>query len=167
MQTFKAIQENSRWSWILRLYILCSTWMLLECNNYMDCHPSMLLDLSVDGKEYLSKLKVALQRVNRKLHHNITKTHPRITSKRVKKPYHHSQKRSHSRQKWFSLIAQLFGLGVYMNVRNIRKIKQNLQILQNQNDLQESQILELTHYLNLTMIQVWEHCGFLCKLDVK
>ena len=41
-----------------------------------------------------------------------------------------------------------------MNVRNIRKIKQNLQILQNQNDLQENQILELVHYLNLTMIQV-------------
>ena len=51
----------------------------------------------------------------------------------------------------------LFGWGVYMNVRNIRKIKQNLQILQNQNDLQESQIAEVTHYLNLTMIQVWEH----------
>ena len=55
-----------------------------------------------------------------------------------------------------------------MNVRNIRKIKQNLQILQNQNDLQESQISELTHYLNLTMIQVsgtpWSS---LCKLDAK
>ena len=32
-----------------------------------------------------------------------------------------------------------------MSVRNIREIKQNLQILQNQNDLQESQVLELTH----------------------
>ena len=41
-----------------------------------------------------------------------------------------------------------------MNVRNIRKIKQNLQILQNQNDLQGSQISELTPCLNLTMIQV-------------
>ena len=30
-----------------------------------------------------------------------------------------------------------------MNVRNIRKIKQNVQLLQNQNDLQECQILEL------------------------
>ena len=38
-----------------------------------------------------------------------------------------------------------------MDVRNIRKIKQNLQIIQNQNDLQENQIMELTHYLNLTM----------------
>ena len=27
--------------------------------------------------------------------------------------------------------------------------------------------MELTHYLNLTMIQVWEHCGVLCNLDAK
>ena len=40
-----------------------------------------------------------------------------------------------------------------MNVRNIRKIRQNLQMPQNQNDLQENQILELANYLNLTMIQ--------------
>ena len=54
-----------------------------------------------------------------------------------------------------------------MNVRNIRKIKQNLQILQNQNDLQENQTIELANYLNLTMIQVQEHCGVLCGLDTK
>ena len=41
-----------------------------------------------------------------------------------------------------------------MNVRNIRRIKQNLQILQNQNDLHKIQITELTHYLNLTMMWV-------------
>ena len=34
-----------------------------------------------------------------------------------------------------------------MNARNIRKIKKKLQILQNENDLQESQILELANYL--------------------
>ena len=27
--------------------------------------------------------------------------------------------------------------------------------------------MELTNYLNLTMIQVQEHCGVLCKLDAK
>ena len=44
-----------------------------------------------------------------------------------------------------------------MNVRNIREIKQNLQILKNHDDLQESPVLELAHYLNLTMIQVQKH----------
>ena len=46
-------------------------------------------------------------------------------------------------------------------------MKQNLKILQIWNDLQESQISELTHYLNLTMIQVWEHHGVLCKVNAK
>ena len=54
-----------------------------------------------------------------------------------------------------------------MNVRNTMKIKQNLQILQNQTHLQEGPISELNHYLNLTMIQVQEHCGVLCELDTK
>ena len=54
-----------------------------------------------------------------------------------------------------------------MKVRKIRKIKQNLQILLSQNDLQENLILELTHYLNSTMIQVQEYCGVLCEFDTK
>ena len=122
-------------------------------------------DLSADEMKYLSKLKAALQRINRKLHYNITKTCQRVTSKGVKKPSHHSHRRSLSRQVQFSLLTWLFAWGFYMNVRNIRKI--NLQILQNQNDLQESQISELTHYLNLTMIQVWEDHEVLCKLNAK
>ena len=124
-------------------------------------------DLCADKMKYLSKLKVALQGLNRKLHHNNMKTHPGVTSKRVRKPSHHSHKRSYSRQKWFSLLTWLFGWGVYKNVMNIRKIKQNLQILQNQNNLQENQILELMYYLNLTMIQVQEHSGVIWELDIK
>ena len=118
------------------------------------CKMIQCFDLSAYEIEYLSKKKVTQWTVNRKLLHNITRPHPRFMSKRVKKPSHHNHMRSHSRQKQLSLLPWLFGWGVYMNVRNIRKIKQILQILQNQNDLQESQILELIHYLNLTMIQV-------------
>ena len=54
-----------------------------------------------------------------------------------------------------------------MNVRNIKKIKSNLQILQSQNDLQESQISELAHHHNLTMIQVSEHHGVLHEFNTK
>ena len=50
--------------------------------------------LSADEMKYMSKLKVTLQRVNRKSSHNITKTHPRVTSKGVKMPSHHSHRRS-------------------------------------------------------------------------
>ena len=54
-----------------------------------------------------------------------------------------------------------------MNVRNLRKIKHNFQILQNQNGLQESQILKLIHYLNFTMIHVQEHCRVVHELDTR
>ena len=92
------------------------------------CKTRQYFDLSADEIEYLSKLKVVLETVNRKLHHNIMKTHPSVTSKRVKKPSHYSHTR-------FSLLTWLFGWVVFINDRNIRKIKQNLQILQKQNDL--------------------------------
>ena len=128
------------------------------------CRVRQYSDLSTDEMKYLSKLKVALQKVNWKLCHNIIKTHHRATLKETGKSPHTTHRRSHSRQKCFSLLTWLFGWGVYMNTRNIRKIKQNLQILQNQNDMQENQILELANYLNLTMIQVWEHCVVLHKL---
>ena len=63
------------------------------------CKMRQHLDLSADGIEYLSKLKCALQSVNRKLHHNIMKTHPRVTSKGVKRSSHPSLTKSPSRQK--------------------------------------------------------------------
>ena len=44
-------------------------------------------------------------------------------------------------------------------------MKKNIQILQEQNVLQEKQILELTHFLNLTMNQVREHKNALFDRD--
>ena len=51
--------------------------------------------------------------------------------------------------------------------KNIQKIKENIQILQNKNKLQQDQILELVHFLNLTLVQVKEHQEALYKLDTK
>ena len=85
--------------------------MLLKCIRLHDYHPSMHVDPNpqsskstdhqsskrtacpsckmrqyfdpgVEEIEYLSKLKVILQRGNRKLHHNVMKTHARVTSER-------------------------------------------------------------------------------------
>ena len=50
-------------------------------------------------------------------------------------------------------------------MRNIKKIKRNIQILQEQNVLQEKQILKLTHFLNQTMNQVREHKNALYDID--
>ena len=54
------------------------------------------------------------------------------------------------RTKRFGLATWLLGWGVYRNAHNIRTIKRNIQTLYDQNVLQEKQIIELTHYLNVT-----------------
>ena len=73
----------------------------------------------------------------------------------------------HSRRKRFTLMTWLLGWGVYSNARNIRQIKKNLRLLQKQNDLQERQIFETAHYLNLTATQVREHRKILYELDTR
>ena len=61
----------------------------------------------------------------------------------------------------------LLGWGVFSNARNINKIKDNINILQKQNQLQDKQIKQLAKYLNLTMHQVNRHSEMLYKLDTK
>ena len=54
------------------------------------------------------------------------------------------------RTKRFGLATWLLGWGVYRNAQNLSSIKRNIQTLYDQNVLQEKQIIELTHYLNVT-----------------
>ena len=54
------------------------------------------------------------------------------------------------RTKRFGLATWLLGWGVYKNAQNLRSIKRNIQTLYDQNVLQEKQIIELTHFLNVT-----------------
>ena len=54
------------------------------------------------------------------------------------------------RTKRFGLATWLLGWRVYRNAQNLRSIKRNIQTLYDQNILQEKQIIELTHYLNVT-----------------
>ena len=69
------------------------------------------------------------------------------------------------RVKRFNLMTWIIGWGTWSNMRNIKKIKKNIKILHEQNILQEKQILELTHFLNLTMNQVREHKNALYDID--
>ena len=59
------------------------------------------------------------------------------------------------------------GWGIYSNKRQIDKIKDNIQKLQNQNILQEKQIDELARYMNLTMERVRQHDQKLYELEVE
>ena len=49
------------------------------------------------------------------------------------------------------------GWGIFSNAQNIDKIKDNIHVLQRQNQLQDKQIKQLANYLNLTMYQVDRH----------
>ena len=54
------------------------------------------------------------------------------------------------RTKRFGLATWILGWGIYKNAHYIMSIKKNIQNLYDQNVLQEKQIIELTHYLNVT-----------------
>ena len=70
-----------------------------------------------------------------------------------------------SREKRFNLMTWIIGWGTWSNAGNIKKMKKKYQNLQTQNFLQEAQILELTHYMTLTMNQVREHRNAMYDLD--
>ena len=72
-----------------------------------------------------------------------------------------------SRMKRVGVFTWLLGWGIYSNARNIQKIKDNINILQKQNQLQDKQIKQLDKYLNLTMHQVNRHSEMLYELDTK
>ena len=52
------------------------------------------------------------------------------------------------------IFTWILGWGVFSNAQSISKIKNNLHILQKQNQLQDKQIKQLASYLTLTMHQV-------------
>ena len=72
-----------------------------------------------------------------------------------------------SRMKRVGVFTWLLGWGIFSNARNINKIKDNINILQKQNQLQDKQIKQLAKYLNLTMHQVDRHSEMLDELDTK
>ena len=72
-----------------------------------------------------------------------------------------------SHMKRVGVFTWLLGWGVFTSARNINKIKDNINILQKQNQLQDEQIKQLAKYLNLTMHQVDRHSEMLYELDTK
>ena len=72
-----------------------------------------------------------------------------------------------SRMKQVGVFTWILGWGIYSNARNIAKIKDNIHILQKQNQLQDEQIKQLAKYLSLTMNQVDRHSEMLYEMDTK
>ena len=71
----------------------------------------------------------------------------------------------HIRQK--RLIDLLAGIGVIINSVHIKKVKQSINRLQEQNILQDQKIDELAHYLNLTADRVKLHEEQIYTLQVE
>ena len=99
--------------------------------------------LTPSEEKFLTAFMNALYKINPSLHKNL------------------------SRMKRVGVFTWLLGWGVFTNARNINKIKDNINILQTQNQLQDKQIKQLTKYLNLTMHQVDRHSEMLYELDTK
>ena len=70
-------------------------------------------------------------------------------------------------KKIFVLATWILGWGVYSNTRNIMSIKRNIQTLYDQNILQERQIIELTHYLNVTYGHIHTNRQVINELKIK
>ena len=71
------------------------------------------------------------------------------------------------RYKWADLLTWFLGWGIFSNSRNIKKLKKNIFILQQQNKIQTFQIRLLAKYLNLMMTHVNRHEQMLYELDNK
>ena len=76
-------------------------------------------------------------------------------------------KESLKRHKRFGIMSWIMGWGVYSNWRQIKAIKKNVRKLYEQNLLQEQQIQDLAHYLNLTATRVQLHDKMLYNIQVR
>ena len=77
------------------------------------------------------------------------------------------QTSSPRRDRRFGLATCIFGWGVYRTYDTIRHIKDNIKTLQEQNLLQQDQIIELSHYLNITYGHVSSNRYAITNLQVR
>ena len=71
------------------------------------------------------------------------------------------------RVKRFGVMSWVLGWGVYSNYKQIKALKENIEILYEQNLLQEQQIQDLAQYLNLTATRVQLHDEMLYNIQVR
>ena len=87
--------------------------------------------------------------------------------KQVGKRFPELETRILKRTKRFAIMSWIMGWGVYSNWRQIKAIKKNIKKLYEQNLLQEQEIQDLAHYLNLTATRVQLHDKMLHNIQVR
>ena len=85
--------------------------------------------------------------------------------KQVEEKYPDLNDKVLKRHKRFGIMSWIMGWGVYSNWRQIKAIKKNIKKLYEQNLLQEQQIQDLAHYLNLTATRVQLHDKMLYNIQ--
>ena len=76
-------------------------------------------------------------------------------------------KKNLKRHKRFGIMSWILGWGVYSNYRQMKAIKKNIRKLYYQNVLQEKQIQDLAHYLNITATRVRLHDRILYNVQLR
>ena len=79
----------------------------------------------------------------------------------------YNRTRGPERNKRFGLATWVLGWGLYKTYSTIRHIKDNIRTLQEQNLLQQDQIIELGHYLNITYGHVSSNRYAITNLQVR
>ena len=79
----------------------------------------------------------------------------------------YNQTNGPERNKRFGLATWVLGWGLYKTYSTIKHIKDNIRILQEQNLLQQDQIIELGHYLNITYGHVSSNRYAITNLQVR
>ena len=87
--------------------------------------------------------------------------------KQVEEKYPDLNEKVLKRTKRFGVMSWIMGWGIYSNWRQIKAIKKNIKKLYEQNLLQEQQIQDLAHYLNLTATRVQLHDKMLYNIQVR
>ena len=76
-------------------------------------------------------------------------------------------KKNLKRHKRFGIMSWILGWGVYSNYRQMKAIKKNIRKLYYQNVLQEKQIQDLAHYMNITATRVRLHDRILYNIQLR
>ena len=141
----------------------------LKVINHMEFHPT----LGKEKKETSFKLcKHNVENMDVSMAHQMKYLSPddiemlRKGNEIIQKRYLGLNNTKH-RTKRFGLATWILGWGIYSNAHNIMSIKKNIQALYDQNILQEKQIIELTHYLNVTYGHVCTNRLVINELNVK
>ena len=87
--------------------------------------------------------------------------------KQVEEKYPDLNNKILKRTKRFGVMSWIMGWGVYSNWKQIKAIKKNIKKLYEQNLLQEQQIQDLAHYVNLTATRVQLHDKMLYNIQVR